>query len=38
MLFKEIIAVYIDNHTTPINTLEQLLIGKSGGTYNYHLD
>jgi hypothetical protein len=40
MLFKEIIAVYSENHTKPINTLcgqnADLLIIKSGGTHHYH--
>jgi hypothetical protein len=40
MLFKEIIAVYCDNHTKPINTLcgqnEELQIVTTGGTYRYH--
>jgi hypothetical protein len=35
MLFKEIIAVYSENHTKPINT-KQLLIVEAGGTYIYH--
>jgi hypothetical protein len=39
-LFKEIIAVYAENHTKPINTLrgidEELLIIKASGTYSYH--
>jgi hypothetical protein len=38
MLFKEIITVYSENHTKPINTLceqnEELVI--AGGTYSYH--
>jgi hypothetical protein len=40
MLFKEVIAVYSDSHTKPINTLcgqnAELLIIKAGGTYSYH--
>jgi hypothetical protein len=40
MLFKEIIAVYWENHTKPINALcghnAELLIVKAGGTYSYH--
>jgi hypothetical protein len=40
MLFKEIIAVYSENHMKPINTLcgknAELLIVKEGGTYSYH--
>jgi hypothetical protein len=35
-LFKEIIAVYSENHTKPINT-ECRLIAKGAGTYRYHL-
>jgi hypothetical protein len=38
-LFKEIIAVYSENHTKPINTLcrqnAELLIAEAGGTYSY---
>jgi hypothetical protein len=40
LLFKEIIAVYCENHMKPINTLciqnEELLIVKSGCLYSYH--
>jgi hypothetical protein len=36
MLFKEIIAVHIENHTKPINKNADLLIVKAGGTYSYH--
>jgi hypothetical protein len=40
-LFKEIIAVYSEKHTKPINTLfrqyTELLNVKAGGTYNCHL-
>jgi hypothetical protein len=40
MLFREIIAVYSENHMKPINTLcgqnEELLVVKAGGAYNYH--
>jgi hypothetical protein len=41
MLFKEIIAVYSENHTKPLNTLcgqnaELLVIIKVGGIYSYH--
>jgi hypothetical protein len=36
MLFKEIIAVYSENHMKPINTIEELLIVEAGGTYSYH--
>jgi hypothetical protein len=36
----EIIAVYTENHTKPINTPcgqnAELLIVKAGGTYSYH--
>jgi hypothetical protein len=35
MLFKEIIAVYSDNHTKLINTNTELVIIKTGGTYSY---
>jgi hypothetical protein len=35
MLFKEIIAVYTENHTKHIIT-RQLLIVEAGGTYIYH--
>jgi hypothetical protein len=37
-LFKEIITVYSENHTKPINTNEGLLIVKAGETYSYHWD
>jgi len=37
MLFKEIIAVYSENHTKPININAALLIVKAGGIYSYHL-
>jgi hypothetical protein len=40
MLFKEVIAVYGENHMKPINTLcgqkAELLFVKAGGTYSYH--
>jgi hypothetical protein len=40
MLFREIIVVYSENYTKPINTLHgqnaELLIVKAGGTYSYH--
>jgi hypothetical protein len=40
MLFREIIAVYSENHTKPINTLRgqnaELLNVKVGGAYSYH--
>jgi hypothetical protein len=40
ILFKEIVPVYCDNYTKPINTLceknAELLIFKAGGTYSYH--
>jgi hypothetical protein len=35
MLFKEIIAVYSENHAKPINTNELLSV-KAGGSYSYH--
>jgi hypothetical protein len=35
-LFKEIIAVYSENHMKPINTKWGLLIAKADGTYAYH--
>jgi hypothetical protein len=34
-LFKEIIAVYSENYTKPINKNAELLILKSAGTYSY---
>jgi hypothetical protein len=41
MLFKEIIFVYPQNHTKPINTVcgqnVELMIIETGGTYSYHL-
>jgi hypothetical protein len=40
MLFKEIIAVYTENHTKHINTIywqnTELLFIITGGTYGYH--
>jgi hypothetical protein len=40
MLFKEIIPVYTENHTKPINKLRwqnaELVIIKAGGTYSDH--
>jgi hypothetical protein len=36
MLFKEIIAVYSENHTKPGNIYAVLLIDKEDGTYSYH--
>jgi hypothetical protein len=40
MLFKEIIAVYSDNHMKHINTFggqnAKLPIVKASGTYSYH--
>jgi hypothetical protein len=40
MLLEEIIAVYSENHTKPINTLygqnEDFVNIKSCGTYKYH--
>jgi hypothetical protein len=42
LLYKEIIAVYTENHTKHINTLcgqhTELLNVKAGGTYIYHWD
>jgi hypothetical protein len=35
-LFKEMIAVYSENHTRPINTKWKLLIGKASGIYSHH--
>jgi hypothetical protein len=35
MLFKEVIAVYSENHAKPINT-NALLTVKAGGSYSYH--
>jgi hypothetical protein len=38
--FKEIISVYSDNHTNPINTFcghnAEFVNAKHGGAYNYH--
>jgi hypothetical protein len=40
VLFREIIAVYSETHTKPINTFcgqgVELVIVKAGGTYIYH--
>jgi hypothetical protein len=40
MLFKEIITVYSENHTKPINKHfgqnAELLILKAGGAHSYH--
>jgi hypothetical protein len=36
MLFKEIIAVYSENHTDPTNKNAESLIVKAAGTYIYH--
>jgi hypothetical protein len=36
MRFKEIIAVYIENHTEAIKQNTALQIVKAAGTYNYH--
>jgi len=41
MVFKEIIAVYSENNTKPINACEQntkLLAVKAGVTHSYHRD
>jgi hypothetical protein len=35
-LFKEIIAVYIENHMKPIHTIYSITNFKAGGTYSYH--
>jgi hypothetical protein len=35
MLFNEIIPVYSENHTKPINTKYELLIVAAGGIYVY---
>jgi hypothetical protein len=35
MLFKEMIAVYSENHVRPINTNTVLQVVKIAGTYNY---
>jgi hypothetical protein len=35
MLFKEIVAVYTENHTKHMQN-EELLIVETGGTYSYH--
>jgi hypothetical protein len=37
MLFKEIIAVYSENHAKPIIQKAVLLSVKAGGKYSYHL-
>jgi hypothetical protein len=34
-LFKEIIAVYTENHTKHVNTIVELLIVKAAGAYIY---
>jgi hypothetical protein len=36
-LFKEIFAVYSDNHMKPQIQNEELLTVEAGGTYSYHL-
>jgi hypothetical protein len=40
MLFKEIILVYSEDHTKPINTFcgenAEMFIVKAGGTCSYH--
>jgi hypothetical protein len=37
MLFKEIIALYTENHTRPINKKKSHeMIVEAGGTYSYH--
>jgi hypothetical protein len=35
MLFKEIIVVYSENHTKPINTNSTLLTVEADGSYSY---
>jgi hypothetical protein len=35
MLFKEVIAVYSENHTKPINTNVALLTVRVDGSYSY---
>jgi hypothetical protein len=35
ILFREMIAVYSENHTKHINTNEVLMIVEAGGTYIY---
>jgi hypothetical protein len=35
-LFKEIIAVYSENHTKPVSTKYNVTHFKIAGTYNYH--
>jgi hypothetical protein len=35
-LFKEIVAVYYENHTKHNDELLKLLIVELGGTYSYH--
>jgi hypothetical protein len=38
MLFKEIITVYSEKYTKPINTKHsEILIVKAGDAYSYHL-
>jgi hypothetical protein len=36
MLFKDIIAVYTENHKRPINKNSHEIIVEAGGTYSYH--
>jgi hypothetical protein len=40
MLFKQIVAVYSENHIESVNTHRgqnsELMIVKAGGTYRYH--
>jgi hypothetical protein len=36
MLFKEIIAVYSDNHAEPVNTKYRILFIKAPGIYRYN--
>jgi hypothetical protein len=36
MLFKEIITVYSENHTKPINTKRSITDFRVDGSYSYH--
>jgi hypothetical protein len=38
MLFKEVIAVYSDNHTKPINKNTALMTVQADGSYSYRSD
>jgi hypothetical protein len=35
-MFKEMIAVYHENHTKTTNKNADLMVVKAGGTYSYH--